>query len=341
MIRLPIVDLSALNFRAFCLVVFMFMEFSFAVYSKFVFAEIIDRVVANIDGEPVTEAEIRELISPLLLLSGAISENVEGDKSFNESPSGSKSGLGMLSPDIMKEAIMLLLFEKEAAKIGLSISDDDISSYIAQVEASNNAEPGSLHSALKEQGITLEAYRAKIRSEMLRSRVLSVELRSRIQISDQEVDEYLKGANSDDKQESVKGEFSLIKVSFIDSADSSLDQDNSREKMEMARATIRQEKSCSGLHSAGVFCENLGVVNFDDLKEDLQKLVSNSSEFVPSEIVNDSGMAFYFRGPVRFSRENSRIRDEIKQKLFQEKFQEAAEKYLKEDIFNKYHVEIY
>jgi hypothetical protein len=291
--------------------------------SQLAFAEIIDRIVASIDGDPVTEEEIREIVDQVLSLnSNTLS------KADTENPK-------KLNPELIKEALVVLLFEKEASKMGVSISGQELEAYIQQVEQANNAQPGTLKSTLEEQGIPLDSYLAKIRSEMLRSKVLSAELRSKIQVSDEEVDEFIGTTKNNNEEVSDTNEFSLIKVSLIS---------NSAEESNLnpVRDKIKEEKSCSGLSSMGVLCENLGIVSIENLKSHLQDALEGRSEFEPSEIVKEGeSFEFYFKAPRNFSRENSAVKEEVRQRLFQEKFQVAAEKYLKEGLFNKYSIEIH
>jgi peptidyl-prolyl cis-trans isomerase SurA len=287
-------------------------------------AEVIDRVLASIDGDPVTEDEIREILTIYF---------------FSEGKSGSET-LKDMDESLLKEALIGMLFEREAKRLNLKVSIDDINSYISQVERANNAQEGSLMVALEEQGISFEMYQKKVRSEMLRSKVLTAELRSKIQVSDEEVDEYIGRSSEEENGIEQKDVFSLMRVSFINRLQN--EEADAKERMEEIRNTLFETKSCASISKSGALCENLGPVKLADLKNDLQDMLRKKSIYEPAEIITQGDeVVFYFKAPKTYSKEKSQVKEEIRQKLFQDRFQEAAEKYLKEDIFTRYHVEIH
>jgi peptidyl-prolyl cis-trans isomerase SurA len=287
-------------------------------------AEIVDRVIASIDGDPVTEEEVREVIASQVLLSADDSTIMEQE----------------LDPQIIKEGIISVLFEKEARRMNISVSNEDIDAYVNQVEQANNADQGSLLGALDEKGISFEAYRKKIRSEMLRSKVLSAELRPKIQVTDEEIDEYIGSPVDSEEVVENKNTFSLVRVTFTDA--SNQNDENARSRLEEMRNVIKEQKKCTGISAMGGFCEDFGEVEMNELKKNLQDLLNKKSFYDPSEIIEDeNGLAFYLKGQKNFVKGKSQVKEEIRQKLFQERFMEAAEIYLKKDLFDRYHVEIH
>jgi peptidyl-prolyl cis-trans isomerase SurA len=298
--------------------------FSIIFKSEMIDAEIVDRVIASIDGDPVTEEEIREIIASQVLLSSDDSTTMAQE----------------LDPLIIKEGIISLLFEKEARRMNIVVSNEDINAYVNQVEQANKADKGSLIDALKEKGISFEAYRKKIRSEMLRSKILSAELRPKIQVTDEEIDEYIGAPVSPEEVDENKNTFSLVRVTFTDT--SYQKNENARSVLEEMRSIIKEQKKCTGISSMGGFCEDFGEVEINELKKDLQVLLDKKSFYDPSQIIEDeNGLAFYLKGQKNFVKRKSQVKEEIRQKLFQERFMEAAETYLKKDLFDRYHVEIH
>lgn len=309
--------------------IFYFILFSFIILRTLSLgAEVIDKIVASIDGDPVTEDEVRSILS--LELDSKPTNDLSNDSNSKEN----------LNKQLLKEAIITMLFEREAKRLQLNISPEEVSRYIAQVEQANNAEEGTLLNALREQGISFDSYERKIRNEMLRSKVLTAELRNRIQITDEEIDEYLGIDASSEESDSNDNVFSLVMVSFINRLKNQ--EDDAKSTIDTMRKLINETKSCSSISSHGGFCENLGELEFKDLKSDLQELLKSKSNFEASDIIeSNSEYVFYFKAPKSFTKENSKIKEEIRQKLYQNRFQQEAEKYLKEDLFNKYHVEFH
>lgn len=286
--------------------------------------EVIDRIVASIDGDPVTEDELRDIIAAQLMMSQS-----EG-----------KQDLSKLDPKVIKEGIITILFDKEAKRLGVRVTPEDLNAYVQQVEQANDAGEGSLIAALEEKGVSFEMYKKKVSSEMIRSRVLSAELRPKIQVSDEEVDEYVGKSSSESSDMVDKDLFTLLQVTFIDVSKGQAD--NADDQLENMRKAIRETKSCASLSDLGGYCENLGQVKLKDLKEDLQELLKGKSNYQPSDVVTaGTTKAFYLMAPQSYSKETSQVREDVRQRLFQERFMAAAEKYLKEELFNRYHVEIH
>ncbi len=302
----------------------LFLLFLVFIFPSNISSEVVDRIIASIDGDPLTEEELREVIRTQFFTGRP--QEVDVSKKLDEG--------------LLKEAIITLLFEREAKRLNIRVTPDDISSYISQVERANNAGEGSLLAALEEQGISYDMYKKKVQGEMLRSRVLAAELRSKIQVSDEEIDEYIGRSDPEESDNSKKDAFSLIKVSFVNRLKN--EEKGAEVELEKIREMLRETKSCSSISSLGGLCENLGQVQFADLKSDLQEVLKDKSYYDPSPVITQaSEMVFFVKAPRTFSKEKSQVKEDVRQKLFQERFQEAAERYLKEDLFSKYHVEIH
>lgn len=272
-------------------------------------AEVLDRVVATIGAEPVTLLEIKDIL---------------------RKKSGSE-GNGKLSETDIKEAILVLLFNREASKLGVSITEEDISEYIKRVEVANGGEPGSIVKAITAQGLTLESYREKIKLELERSRILAMNVRTQVQVSDEEVSKYL---GAEDKENNKEGGFYLVNLVY---SDVKLPADK-------LVSYIKDNKKCFTSAEFNAECINMGEVQVEDLKEDLKALVEDLEPYEGSaELVVDGGLerSVYIRVDGKFGAESGETFLKIKEQIYQKKFMEKANEFVSKEIFEKYGVEIY
>jgi parvulin-like peptidyl-prolyl isomerase len=133
-------------------------------------AEIVDRIVANVNGEIILLSDVRKQITAM--------------RSFVGRPGGPAQNVSEF------DALMSLTDEKiilrHAKEVNVAIKDSDVDQTIEQVKSSNNIDDTALEEALKTQGMTIAEYREKLKSQMVIQRVTSMEI-SGINVSDDEV----------------------------------------------------------------------------------------------------------------------------------------------------------
>lgn len=135
-------------------------------------AEIVDRVVASIDGEPVTQSELEGWVRSRRL--------------------GVEPSRELLETYVTEE-----LLAREAKAQGISARDTDVERYIAQVKAQGRLDDAAFERALEEQGLTREAYRESVRREIEKSELVNKEVRGRVTVSPEEVRRHYEEHKSD------------------------------------------------------------------------------------------------------------------------------------------------
>ncbi len=82
------------------------------------------------------------------------------------------------------------LIEQKIRELGIRISDEEVRQAIEDVRRSNNISEQDLRAALAAQGLSYELYTAQVREQLERLRLVSMEVRSKVQVSDAELKEY-------------------------------------------------------------------------------------------------------------------------------------------------------
>ena len=137
-------------------------------------AEVINRIVATVDGAPITSYEMqgfREIAgaSPMAPAGGAA---------------------GMSDGEVLDALIMQKLIRKEVEKQGLKAKKSDVDGYIARIQAQSNLNDEEFEAALTEQGMTMEAYRERVATEVEQAMLMSREIGSRVNVTPEDVRRY-------------------------------------------------------------------------------------------------------------------------------------------------------
>tara|TARA_R110002110_G_C13470397_1_gene720567 strand:+ start:49753 stop:51015 length:1263 start_codon:yes stop_codon:yes gene_type:complete len=139
--------------------------------------EIIDQVVAIVDDDVVMASELRERIT-------AITQNLEA------------RGVDLPPEDtLIRETLDRLILEsiqlQKGTRAGVRISDAQLDASMQRIAAQNRMTLDQFRTALEQQGQSYFDMREQIRREMIVQRVQGGNVNQRIQISDQEVDNFL------------------------------------------------------------------------------------------------------------------------------------------------------
>ncbi len=304
---------SILVFKQIFYLLFVNLVFNTA-FPFAVLAEVLDRVIASIDGAPVTESEI---IKELTKISPTTPIN---------KPIDSQS---------IKAGLTGILLEKEAIRMGVTVSKEEIDQQIAMVIERSNISTEQFEKSLAEAGMSMDQYRDKIANELNRSRVVGTILKQRIQVSDEELGSYI--SVPEDSNGDQGEQFGLLKLTLLVK-----DIDQSMEAEKLAKY-LKEGGVCENYKSA-VFigCENLGVFKLGDLKDTYSRSLDGRSNYEFGELIEENSNNYYLlKIDSDLSKKNSNVGQDIREKLFQEKFKVEAEKFLSQEIFEKYSVEMH
>jgi len=132
--------------------------------------EVIDRVVAIVNDDLITLSELKETSKSL----DPTSQEPLDDRT------------------ILNQMVESKLFEQEAKKRGLTVSDAELDASIEQVRGRYGLNEDQMEEVLKKQNLTPEAFREQWRIQTLGNKLLDSQLRNKIVVTDDEVVEYYK-----------------------------------------------------------------------------------------------------------------------------------------------------
>ena len=135
-------------------------------------ALVVDRIVAVVNEEIITLSELQEEALRIRAL-----------------PREALSDRMRLYP-VLRRMIEARLLVQTARRKGLQVSDAELDAAIEDIKQANRLTDEAFREALREEGITLEEYRKRLAEEILRARILEKEVRSRVVVSDAEIQTY-------------------------------------------------------------------------------------------------------------------------------------------------------
>jgi peptidyl-prolyl cis-trans isomerase SurA len=140
-------------------------------------ADLVNRVVATVDGDPITMYELESFIG-------------------NRSPELDRAGI-KTKKDALDALITEKLLTKEIAAQKIAVRDEEIDHYIKQVRGQNRLSDKQLKDALEQEGVSFDTYRAQVKKEIEKLQLLNKEIRGRVNITPEDIERYYEAHKKD------------------------------------------------------------------------------------------------------------------------------------------------
>ncbi|MFO1518153.1 MAG: SurA N-terminal domain-containing protein [bacterium] len=141
-------------------------------------AETIDKVVATVNQEPITQYDLEKVMANL---------------SKEPLPSTGKK-IDSQSPEFRKAALDHLveetLLNQEVDKQGIKITEEDVNQAIDSILKRNNLTLDNLKKELASKGTTFQSYRDDIKGQLKRLRFVGQVVGAKVKVTDEEVEAY-------------------------------------------------------------------------------------------------------------------------------------------------------
>lgn len=141
-------------------------------------AELVDRVVAIVNGQLIT----------LFDLNGEVSALVQRTQGVSLSPDDPR--MAELRQQVLQSMINDLLIESEAARLKITVSETEIDSQIAELRKKNNMTQSQFQAALAKEGLTMKEFRKRIRQDDMKKRLLGFMVHRKVLVTDDEIRDY-------------------------------------------------------------------------------------------------------------------------------------------------------
>jgi peptidyl-prolyl cis-trans isomerase SurA len=141
--------------------------------------EKLDRVVAIVEKEVITEVELKNAIQEAL--------------KFTKNKSAPEEQYqALVKANVLDNLIHKSLIQQYAEQVGITIEQKKIDKFIANIAKKNNMSIDELKNNIKNDGVKLSSFIDNIRYELLLKKIKNKEISTKINISDFEIDSQLR-----------------------------------------------------------------------------------------------------------------------------------------------------
>ncbi|MBJ6725664.1 peptidylprolyl isomerase [Geomonas sp. Red875] len=151
-------------------------------------AEVLSGVAAIVNDEIITTHEADKEYQQLL-------------KDLDKAPAAEK--MGFSRKVVLDRLVDKKLIEQKIRELDIKVSDDEVRASVEDVKKQNNLTQEQLEAALTRQGLTFDKYKVQLKEQMERLRLMSQEVRSKIQVGEKDVRDYYEAHRKDYGQEEV------------------------------------------------------------------------------------------------------------------------------------------
>jgi peptidyl-prolyl cis-trans isomerase SurA len=290
-------------------------------------AEVLDRIVASVDGEPITLYELREYQA----------------KQSKVVPNASQAS----DDEVLQALITEKLVGREILARGIRVRDEDVDRYIDRIKQQNHLDDEGLKKALAQQGMDYGKYRDQIRREIEKVQLLNREIRGKVNVSPEDVHRYYEAHKKEYEQ---AGGVKLRQITLKLSQDA---PDEIVKAVTERLSTIRTRVVKGGEDFAKVAKEvsedplapeggDLGEMQPEKLVPEFEAAVAKLKDGDVSEPIR-TNMGLHLvklekRIPVGY-RPEEEVAADIKENLYNEALDERYKRWLLEDIQKNHYIE--
>jgi peptidyl-prolyl cis-trans isomerase SurA len=163
-------------------------------------AVLLDRVVALVNKEVITWSDLYKMMQYEATDQVKNMDEKERMKIFKDNEAA-----------FLENLIDVRLQVQEAKRLGLEATPEEVKEAIENIKKKYSMTDNALEESIKKEGMTLEEYKKRLSDQITISKCVNQEIRSKIIVSDEEVDKYIK-ANKENLLDSES--FKLRQIFF-------------------------------------------------------------------------------------------------------------------------------
>lgn len=157
-------------------ILFTFLALILSATAATVRAEVIDRVVADVNGEIITLYDLNQRLRPVI---------PRADQAAM-SPA-ERQALLEISKKILDRMILEMLISQECARLKITVSDTELQNSIKMFKDQNQLTEEKLLEQLRLEGMTRQDFEGKMRDDMLRSQLIGYMVRHKVLVTKDEI----------------------------------------------------------------------------------------------------------------------------------------------------------
>ena len=311
-----------------CCIIALFIWLQTSVNST---AEMVDKIVAVVNEDIITLSELEDETT-----------DIYKTLASKKSPENLLEAMEEARELALNKMIERALMDQKAKQFNVSVSEKEIDTAFERTRTNMSLNSSQFRQKLEQAGMSEELYRGKLRDNILQSKILSVDVRSKIIITDEMVLDYYDQHYTSRVNE---GDYYLLQMGFSWDESSATGIDNSKDKtLKLAKRIQKLVKNGQDFKTlARKFSDlpsasdggDIGIFTLDEMASAMRSAVKDLKPGELSSIIElQSGYQFF----KLLSGEDAAIvvtssfeasKDEIRDKLYESKMQEAYKIWVK------------
>lgn len=308
--------------------------FLLGVFTPFyLFAEIVDKVIAVVNEEVITLSELET--ETAMLLRSLTKDNPEQEPV--------QQALEKARERALQSMIEQRLIQQKAERFNVHVSEKEIDIAYNKMRNDMSLSPIGFREKLGESGLTEESYRDRLKAQILQSRLLSLDVRSKIVVTEEMIAAHY---NEHYTAKVDQGSYYLLQIGCTleatsDAANLEAAKEKTRIKTERIRKLALTGKDFKML--AEKFSElpsaadggDIGIFSLDEMAPAMRAAVENLKPGTISEVIETADGCQFFK--LLSADEDSTVataafdavKEEIRAKIYDEKLKLAYSEWVK------------
>lgn len=300
------------------------------------YAGVVDRIVAVVNDDVILLSEMNKILAPYIRRLDASGYPAEQKEQI----------LFKLKQDALDGLVEKRLVDQEVARYGLSVSENEVDATIERYKQAQMMTQEDLEKALKEDGLTFSEYRESVKQELLRPKLINMNVKSKVIVTDEDIKNYYE--NNKDKY-GEETEYHLYNILIRkDTFSLTNTNDPGLEKMNAIRARLDNGEDFKDL--AAKVSEapnrddsgNLGFFKPESFSDEIKTAIENLSPGSSTKVLNtDAGYQIFYLEEVRKTKGKTfeEVSDQIHMELYNNIVKEKFKNWLK-SIRERAHIKL-
>ncbi|MDI6687398.1 MAG: SurA N-terminal domain-containing protein [Desulfobacterales bacterium] len=315
--------------RAICFILIL----GFTAFNMADGTEVVDRIVAVVNDDIIMLSELNQFIKPYSDKIKTLGYPIEQERKM----------IFKMRDDILSKLIDQKLTDQEIKRFKISVSEKEIDAAVERIKETNYYSDEELRKELAKQGLSIGEHRNNIKEQILRSKLVNLEVKSKVVITSQDVKSYYEAHRDEYCGEKKYRLLNIImKVpSFADEARKFLIQKKMQAVLEKLKAGEPFEEVAKAYsESSGSF--DIGLFTINELSPQLQEAIKGLGEGEFTSVLDtDYGYQIFYISKVIDipAKSLEEVTAEIQEKLFREIVDKKFGSWL-DDLHKKSHIKI-
>ena len=243
-------------------------------------AEVIDRIVAVVNEDIILLTELNRELQPY----------AERIRSSGYSLVNANQRLFKIRADLLNDMIDKKLTDQEIKRVKISVSEAEIDNAIERMKEANFSTDEEMRKMLAAQGLDMASYRQRLKEQILRSKLVNREVKSKIVITREDIRSYYEA-----HQDQYGGEKKYHLRNLMMKISPYADQATKRNAQKRMEAILEKLKAGEPYDKSDTIGRELGLIGFRKLSPQLQEVLekTNPGEYTPV-LDTDQGLQIFF-----------------------------------------------